>query len=372
MSESISLNKFISDTGYCSRREADALITAGRVLLNNRIADLGNRYKPGDKVEVDGSIVTIKQKEKPVYLAFNKPVGVTTTTEEKIKGNIISFIGFPKRIFPIGRLDKDSEGLIFLTNDGDMVNKLLRAGNAHEKEYVVRVQKPIEPGFVERMSSGIPLDGEDTLPCKVLVTGRQTFRIILVQGVNRQIRRMCEYLGYVVLNLQRVRIMQVKIDKLAVGKWRHLSEAELAQLQASLKDSTKVAATEFRKPRVAAKIHERKAFSKRSDTEKEIVKEKSSRHSDGKKTLGQPATDGKPASKRDHSKKSNSRREPRKTENLRLKSEKQEAEKKETAKKATAKKAAVKKAAFEEKKAARAKPVMGKYKAFRTKGRSRP
>jgi 23S rRNA pseudouridine2604 synthase len=241
MDHSTSLNKFISDTGYCSRREADELIKAGRVLLNNRTASLGNRYAKGDQVEVDGSIVTMDQKEKPVYIAFNKPIGITTTTEEGIKANIISYIGFQKRIFPIGRLDKDSEGLIFLTNDGDIVNKLLRAGNEHEKEYLVRVNKPIIPGFAEKMQSGIPMLGTVTLPCKVLVTGRQSFSIILTQGLNRQIRRMCDYLGYAVSSLQRVRIMKVKLDKLAAGKWRYLSDAEVHQLKESVKDSSPTA-----------------------------------------------------------------------------------------------------------------------------------
>lgn len=238
MDQSISLNKFISDTGYCSRREADVLIKAGRVLLNDQIAVTGNRYQPGDVVEVDGSLVTPQHKEKPVYLAFNKPLGITTTTEEGVKGNIISYINFSKRIFPIGRLDKDSEGLIFLTNDGDIVNKMLRAGNAHEKEYQVRVHKPLAPGFAEKMSAGIPMLGTVTLPCKVRVTGRQSFTITLTQGLNRQIRRMCEYLGYTVLSLQRIRIMNVRLDKLAPGKWRYLSDAEIHQLLESVKDSS--------------------------------------------------------------------------------------------------------------------------------------
>lgn len=238
MDQSTSLNKFISDTGYCSRREADELIKAGRVLLNNKVAQLGNRYSKGDQVEVDGSLVTMAQKEKPLYIAFNKPIGITTTTEEGVKANMISYINFPKRIFPIGRLDKDSEGLIFLTNDGDIVNKLLRAGNEHEKEYLVRVNKPISPGFAEKMAAGIPMLGTVTLPCKVQVTGRQSFSIVLTQGLNRQIRRMCEYLGYSVLSLQRVRIMKVKLDKLPVGKWRYLSDAEVHQLKDSVKESS--------------------------------------------------------------------------------------------------------------------------------------
>lgn len=240
MDQTISLNKFISDTGYCSRREADNLITAGRVLLNDRPAALGNRYKPGDTVEVDGSLITAAKKEKRVYLALNKPPGITTTTELHIKDNIISFVNYPQRIFPIGRLDKDSEGLIFLTNDGDIINKILRAANNHEKEYVVRVNKPIDTAFLQQMSQGVPILDTRTLPCKVQMTGRQTFRITLTQGLNRQIRRMCEYLGYTVVGLQRVRIMNVRLDKLPLGKWRYLSEAEIAFIKESVADSSKV------------------------------------------------------------------------------------------------------------------------------------
>lgn len=238
MEESISINKFISDTGYCSRREADDLIVAGRVLLNGRKAKPGNRVKPGDEVEVDGSLITRKQKEKPVYILLNKPVGITTTTEEHVAGNIISFLNYPKRVFPIGRLDKDSEGLILLTNDGDIVNKVLRAGNAHEKEYQVRVNKPIGPGFVDQMEKGIPILDTVTLPCKVRVTGKQQFTIILTQGLNRQIRRMCEYLGYEVTALRRVRFMHLTIGNLAIGKWRMLSPVELEKLNAAIEDSS--------------------------------------------------------------------------------------------------------------------------------------
>ena len=238
MSSSISLNKYISDTGYCSRREADRLIEAGRVMLNNEVAVTGNRYSPGDEVVVDGSIVKSVPKEKKVILAFNKPTGITTTTDTNIPGNIISYINYPKRIFPRGRLDKDSPGLIFLTNDGDLVNKILRAGNKHEKEYSVRVHKPIDGLFLKNMSEGVRIDGQKTLPCKIRQTGKQTFTIILVQGLNRQIRKMCEALGYNVTFLQRTRIMHIALAKIAVGKWRHLSEPEIEQLEASLKGST--------------------------------------------------------------------------------------------------------------------------------------
>ncbi len=247
---SVSINKFISDTGYCSRREADKLITAGRVQLNNRNARPGDRVQPKDTVVVDGSIMKAPKKEKLVYLALNKPVGITTTTEQHVRGNIIDFVNYPKRIFPIGRLDKDSEGLIFLTNDGDIVNKILRAGNKHEKEYIVRVNKPIDNTFIRQMSGGLTIMNERTLPCKVSLTGRQTFRIILTQGLNRQIRRMCESLGYNVTSLQRVRIMNIKLDKLATGKWRYLSEPEINILLDSVKES---AADEISIPKTPVK-----------------------------------------------------------------------------------------------------------------------
>ena len=226
----ISLNKYISETGYCSRREADRLIEAGRVLLNNEIAVTGNRYREGDEVVVDGSIVKPANKEKMVILAFNKPIGITTTTDENIRGNIINYINYPKRIFPIGRLDKDSEGLIFLTNNGDIVNKILRAGNQHEKEYLVRVDKNIDGTFLRNMSEGVRIDGVKTLPCRIKQTGKHSFNIILVQGLNRQIRKMCEALGYKVTALQRIRIMGITIGKIAIGKWRYLSEPETESL----------------------------------------------------------------------------------------------------------------------------------------------
>ncbi len=283
MEQSVSLNKFISDTGYCSRREADRLIEAGRVTINNRVARTGNRYEPGDEVVVDGSIVKPARKEKRVILAFNKPVGITTTTEEDIKDNIISFIGYPKRIFPIGRLDKDSEGLIFLTNDGDIVNKILRAGNQHEKEYNVRVHKPIEGAFLKMMSEGVPIMDTRTMPCRVKQTGKQSFTIILTQGLNRQIRRMCEYLGYNVTSLQRTRIMHIRLDKLAPGKWRYLSEAEMEALQESVAESS-AAPEKVKLPKGKARAgkpaFERKAFD--SKPEKREVKKPYDRKTDKK------------------------------------------------------------------------------------------
>lgn len=269
MENTISLNKFISDSGYCSRREADRLIEAGRVIINDEVAKPGSRYKPGDVVEVDGSYVKEPKKEKLVYIAFNKPAGITTTTDTEIKGNIISYLNYPKRIFPIGRLDKDSEGLIFLTNDGDIVNKVLRAGNRHEKEYVVRVNKPIDGAFIHSMSNGMKILGTRTLPCKVIPVGRQTFRIVLTQGLNRQIRRMCEALDYNVVSLQRVRIMNIHLDKLAVGKWRYLSEVEITQLRESVSRSsgTKEASRIKKSPKAA------KPAMDKTDAEIEKLKE---------------------------------------------------------------------------------------------------
>lgn len=236
---SVSLNKFISDSGYCSRREADRLIEQGRVFLNNELAQLGNRYTEGDIVEVDGSYITAPKKEKLVYMAFNKPAGITTTTDENIKGNIITYINYPKRIFPVGRLDKDSEGLIFLTNDGDIVNKILRAGNEHEKEYIVRVNKSFDDLFLQKMSLGVPVLGTVTKPCRVFRMGKQVFKIILTEGLNRQIRRMCEHFGYEVESLKRVRIMNIKLDTLPVGKWRYLSDAEMKEINIMVGNSSK-------------------------------------------------------------------------------------------------------------------------------------
>lgn len=236
--EGIPVNKYISSTGYCSRREADKLLEQARVMINDDIALPGSRVFPGDRVIVDDEVLK-KSAKAPVYIAFNKPMGITTTTDLSDRTNIISFINYSKRIFPIGRLDKDSEGLILLTNDGDVVNKILRAGNRHEKEYVVYVNKALGPDFARKMAGGLPVDGQTTLPCKVKVEGSKRFRIILKQGLNRQIRKMCLYLGYEVVSLQRVRIMHIRLDKLPPGKWRYLSAAEVQQMEALLRESSK-------------------------------------------------------------------------------------------------------------------------------------
>jgi 23S rRNA pseudouridine2604 synthase len=219
------LNKYLAETGICSRREADAWIDAGRVTVNGSRAVLGTQVHAGDDVRLDGQ--PLREKPRRVYLAFNKPVGVECTTDREVRDNIVDFVGFPERIFPVGRLDKDSEGLILLTNDGDIVNTILRAEHEHEKEYVVAVDRPLTPAFLEGMAAGVPILGTVTNPCTLAQLGRNTFTIVLTQGLNRQIRRMCEHFGYTVRSLKRVRIMDVELGALPTGKWRHLTPAEL-------------------------------------------------------------------------------------------------------------------------------------------------
>jgi len=235
--EHISLNKYISETGLCSRRDADKLIEAGRVKINETIARKGNRVTSSDKVYLDNELI-IKNVD-PVYIAFHKPVGVVCTTDERDPDNIIEHIQYKERIFPIGRLDKMSQGLILLTNDGDIVNKILRAGNYHEKEYVVTVNKPIDSAFIKTMSTGVPILDTVTRPCKVRKIDDFTFNIILTQGLNRQIRRMCEYLGYHVKSLTRVRIMDITLDGITYDTWRYLTEAETTWLMELVKNSRK-------------------------------------------------------------------------------------------------------------------------------------
>jgi 23S rRNA pseudouridine2604 synthase len=236
-SDSVSLNKFISNTGICSRREADKLIEAGRVTLNGAKATLGNRATASDEVKIDGNL--LKNKEIPIYIAFNKPVGITCTTDTKDKSSIINYINHPKRIFPIGRLDKPSEGLIFLTNDGDIVNKILRAGNNHEKEYLVTVNQPITIAFLQKMRNGVPILETITKKCVVKRESDFVFTIILTQGLNRQIRRMCDYLGYEVRKLQRVRIMDIHLQGIGTGKWRYLTQKEIDNIQKRVENSVK-------------------------------------------------------------------------------------------------------------------------------------
>ena len=224
------LNKLISDSGLCSRREADRLITDGRIRVNGKVADLGTVVGSDDEIRFDHEIIPTRSAPNHatsrIYIAFNKPVGITCTTDQRIDGNIIDFIDHPERIFPIGRLDKDSEGLILLTNDGDSVNKILRAENGHEKEYLVLVDKPIAEGFLTGMARGVRIHHTNTLPCRVTRVSKYLFRIVLVQGLNRQIRLMCEAFGYRVKGLQRERIKNIRLDHLKLGRWRNLSPAE--------------------------------------------------------------------------------------------------------------------------------------------------
>lgn len=237
------LNKFISESGYCSRREADKLIEQKKVKINGKLPELGTKVLPGDKVTVNGKLIgaSAENKSDRVYIAYHKPIGITCTTERHVKGNIVDAVNHKDRIFPIGRLDKPSEGLIFLTSDGDIVNKILRAENAHEKEYVVSVDKPLNDRFKGRMEKGIPILGTVTKPCKVKVLGPKKFSIILTQGLNRQIRRMCEYLGYEVTKLKRTRIMNVDLKGLKPGQWRDLTNTEMKQINQAVKGSKKTA-----------------------------------------------------------------------------------------------------------------------------------
>jgi 23S rRNA pseudouridine2604 synthase len=237
------INKFISETGFCSRREADKLIEAGRVTINGKKPEMGTKVNPEDSVEIDGK--PLKGKEESIYLAFNKPIGITCTTDLKDKDNIIDFINHPKRIFPIGRLDKPSEGLIFLTNDGDIVNKILRAGNNHEKEYIVTVDKLINTEFIKKMGNGVAILETVTQKCFIEQLDKNRFRIILTQGLNRQIRRMCEVLGYNVIKLKRTRIMNIKLEGIAIGKWRNLTTEEINTINSLVSNSLKTEEASF-------------------------------------------------------------------------------------------------------------------------------
>lgn len=234
----VRINKYFSEIGYCSRREADKLIGQKRVTINGVVAEMGSKVSPEDEIRLNGKLVVGKDNN-PVYLAFNKPRGIVCTTDSRReKNNIIDFINYPERIFPIGRLDKDSQGLILLTNDGDIVNQILRAGNNHEKEYLVTVKQPITKSFIQKMGNGIPILGTVTNKCFVQKIDKYRFRIILTQGLNRQIRRMCEYLDYKVLQLERYRIMNIDLD-IPIGKWRHLTKQELKEINKLLADSSK-------------------------------------------------------------------------------------------------------------------------------------
>jgi len=247
---SINLNKYISNTGICSRREAEKLIVDGKVTINGNPTKLGNRVFEGDIVKINGQ--PLKSTPKTLYLAFNKPVGIVCTTDSKERRNIVKYINHPERLFPIGRLDKPSEGLIFLTNDGDIVNKILRAGNKHEKEYIVTVNKPITQSFLHKMAEGIPILGTITKKCRVFQINEFSFKIILTQGLNRQIRRMCEYLNYEVSQLIRTRIMNINLGSLKIGEWREISAKEMANIYEMVKNSSKT--------EEASKDHSKKKF----------------------------------------------------------------------------------------------------------------
>ena len=268
MSEDLKrLNKYISDSGFCSRREADKLIEKGRVTINGKVPELGTKVAAGDEVRVNGHVINevAKNKSDRIYIAYNKPVGITCTTESHVRGNIIDAIGHKKRIFPIGRLDKPSEGLIFLTSDGDIVNKILRAENAHDKEYIVSVDKPISERFIQRMSKGVPILGTITKPCIVNVQSKYTFKIILTQGLNRQIRRMCEYLDYEVLTLKRSRIMSVELGDLKSGEWRYLSASEMDEINSAVAGSSKTA-LETTSPRIDLDVEDESKTITKVDT----------------------------------------------------------------------------------------------------------
>ena len=233
------INKYLSEVGYCSRGVADRLIEEGKVTINGEIPEIGTKVQEGDQVEVKGQRIKKSSKPKKIYLAFNKPAGIVCTTDRKVEpDNVIDFIKYPKRIFPVGRLDKNSEGLIFLTNDGDIVNKILRARNNHEKEYIVSVNRPINEDFIQSMSNGVEILDTITKNCFVKQLGQKKFKIILTQGLNRQIRRMCESLGYSVRSLKRVRIMNIKLD-IPIGKYREFTREEISELNGLLENSSK-------------------------------------------------------------------------------------------------------------------------------------
>lgn len=273
----IRLNKYISDSGLCSRRDADRFIEQGNVFINQQRAQIGDQVWPGDVVRVNGQTIEPYEEEDLIFIALNKPVGIVSTTEKTERDNIVNYVAHSVRIFPIGRLDKDSQGLIFLTNNGDLVNKILRAGNNHEKEYVVTVNKPITDDFIQGMSQGVPILGTRTKKCQVFKEGPNSFRIILVQGLNRQIRRMAEYFGYDVIRLERIRIMNVDLKGLPVGEWRDLTEKELKVLFEAIADSPEHVPT--------------KSSSRRKPAKRRNVP---SNHSfSAKKTAQQPAKQGR-------------------------------------------------------------------------------
>lgn len=277
------LNKYISESGLCSRREADKLITEGKVYINGRLAKIGVDVAIGDVVRVNGRTLEARTADDLVLIALNKPVGVTSTTEAGVKDNIIDYVNHSQRIFPIGRLDKDSQGLILLTNEGDLVNKILRAGNKHEKEYIVTVNKPISPEVLQKMALGVPMLGVMTKKCKIIQESPTKFRITLIQGLNRQIRRMCEHFDYDVVKLERVRIMHIELKGLPLGEWRELNEQELMKLFEAIQDSqSDVKTTTAPKVKSSIKKQHQKPAEAKSKTHKPF-KPKSAQSSKSRK-----------------------------------------------------------------------------------------
>ncbi len=269
MDNTTRLNKYISESGLCSRRAADRYIELGQVFINGKRAKVGDKVAVGDVVNVNGQKIEAREEESAVIIAYNKPIGVTSTTEAGVKDNIVDHVNYSERVFPIGRLDKDSQGLIFLTNNGDLVNKILRAGNNHEKEYLVTVTKPLTDQFLEGMSKGVPILGVMTKKCKIKKESSTVFRITLVQGLNRQIRRMAEHFGYEVAKLERVRIMNISLKGLAVGDWRELEDQELDSIYKLLSNSSSEAATSKKSATKSAKdFSKQKAIKAGSNVDK--------------------------------------------------------------------------------------------------------
>jgi 23S rRNA pseudouridine2604 synthase len=296
----IRLNKFISESGLCSRRQADRYIEQGHVFINGRRASIGDQVKVGDRVRVNGHDLEPREGEDIIFIALNKPIGVTSTTEEGVRDNIVQFVNHSKRIFPIGRLDKDSQGLIFLTNNGDMVNKILRAGNNHEKEYVVTVNKHLTEAVIQGMANGVPMMGVTTRKCKIVQEGPTVFRIVLVQGLNRQIRRMCEYFGYEVTKLERVRIMNISLKGLPLGDWRDLTETEMNTLysliESSVSDDVKKSKTGTKKTTTTTKTNH-SPHSKTTDSRKNNTTGSSKRNAPNSSRNNQDNRNRRPASK---------------------------------------------------------------------------
>ena len=278
---SIRLNKFISESGMCSRREADEHIEKGRVLINKKKAMIGDQVHVGDKVVVSGVALEPRKGDDIIFIALNKPVGIESTTEESVHNNIVRFVNHSKRIFPIGRLDKDSQGLIFLTNNGDLVNKILRAGNHHEKEYIVTVNKPLSQTVISSMANGVPMLGIMTKKCKVELITPNTFRIILIQGLNRQIRRMCEHFGYEVIKLERTRIMNIGLKGLPIGDWRDLTKSEMDTIDKLLSTSS----GDSKKKIMPASSQKTSYPPKHKSTAKSHKSSNASKFSQGKKTV---------------------------------------------------------------------------------------